>query len=257
MLPARAILEHGDLPGLAPPERSDREIRLAVPVEVRRIDAGDTRPAVEPERGVFALCQATHPDRGPLGVIGREELAHFRDEEILHAVLVDVGERDVSRMGNARDLRESPARRPWIATEDESLAHVGAEDVELTVAIQVDEADVRHRRSAGHSGDGHRPARERQRRSGGLRPGVRRGETLRRVTHVEGQHLLHVLRQRHIAIDDAGRAEGRRASFTDEHHADELVAPAVARQDVGRGIRVAGTADRARQALGVGVLRGG
>ena len=170
---AGAILEHGDLPGLAPPERGDREIRLAIPVEVRRIDAGDTRPAVEPERAVFALRQATHPDHGALGVIGREELPHLRDEEILHAVLVDVGERDVSRMGNARDLRESPARRTWIAAEDEPLAHVGAEDVELTVAVQVDEAHVGHRRSAGHSGDGHRPARERQRRPAGLRPGFR------------------------------------------------------------------------------------
>ena len=102
-----AILEDGDLAGLAPAERGDREIGLAVAVEVRRIDVGDTRPAVEPERAVFALRQAAHPDHGALVVIGREELAHFRDEEILHAVLVDVGERDVSRMGNAGDRRES------------------------------------------------------------------------------------------------------------------------------------------------------
>ena len=241
----------GDLPGLAPAERGDREIGLAVAVEVRRFDVGDARPAVEPERAELALRQAAHPDHGALGVIGREELAHFGDEQILHAVLVDVGERDVSRMRNARDLRESPARRPWIAAEDEPLAHVGAEHVELPVAVEVDEPHVRHRRSAGHSGDGHRPARERQRRPGGLRPGVRRGQTLRRVAHVERQHLLHVVRQLHVAIDDAGRAEGRRASFTDEHHPDELVAPVVARQDVGRGIRVAGPADRARLALGV------
>ena len=60
----------------------------------------------------------------------------------------------------ASDL-ESAARRPWIAAEDESLPHVGAEDVELPVAIEIDEADVRDRRRAGHSGDGQRPPRER------------------------------------------------------------------------------------------------
>ena len=46
----------------------------------------------------------------------------------------------------------APPGRPWIAAEDEPLAHVGAEDVELPVAIEVDEAHVRHRRRAGHSG---------------------------------------------------------------------------------------------------------
>ena len=149
-----------------------------------------------------------------------------------------------------------PPAVPWIAAEDEPLAHVGAEDVELAVAVQIDEAHVRHRRRAGHSGDGHRAARERQRRRAGLWPGLRRRETLGRVAHVERQHLLHVGRQLHAAIDDTRRAEGRRASFTDEHHADELVAPVAARQDVGRGIRVAGTADRARLALGVCGLSG-
>ena len=49
---------------------------------------------------------------------------------------------------------------------------------------------------------------------------------------------------------------GGSASFTDEHHADELVAPGVARQDVGRGKRVAGAADRARLVLGVRRLNG-
>ena len=98
-------------PVLRHPNAATARSGLAIAVEVRRIDAGDARPAVEPERAVFALRQAAHPDRGALGVIGREELAHFGDEEILHAVLVDVGERDMGRMGNARDLRESPAGR--------------------------------------------------------------------------------------------------------------------------------------------------
>ena len=39
----------GDLSGLAPAERRDREIDLAVAVEVGGVDVGDARPAVEPE----------------------------------------------------------------------------------------------------------------------------------------------------------------------------------------------------------------
>ena len=37
------------------------------------------------------FAEAAQPDRGALGVIGREELAHVGDEQIRHAVLVDVG----------------------------------------------------------------------------------------------------------------------------------------------------------------------
>ena len=79
-------------------------------------------------------------------MIGREELPHFRDEEVLDAVPVNVGERDVRGMRNAGHLRERAARRSWSAREHHPLAHVGAEDVELSVAIQVDEAHVGHRR---------------------------------------------------------------------------------------------------------------
>ena len=44
---------------------------------------------------------------------------------------------------------------------------------------------------------------------------------------------------------------GGSRSFADEHHPHELVAPGVARQDVGRWKRVAAAADRARLALAV------
>ena len=106
----RAVLHDGDLPGLAPAERRDGEIVPAVAVEVRGFDVGDARPAVQPEGAELAVAEPAQPDDRALVVIRREELAEIADEQVLYAVLVDVGEGDVRRMRNARDDRQRAAR---------------------------------------------------------------------------------------------------------------------------------------------------
>ena len=72
------------------------------------------RPAIEPERAELPLRQAPHPDDRPFRVIGWEELPHLGDEQILDAVLVDVGNRDVRRVRDAGDLRQDARRRAGV-----------------------------------------------------------------------------------------------------------------------------------------------
>jgi hypothetical protein len=91
----RPVLQDRDVPGLAPSEGRDREVVLAVSVEIRGFDVRHPGPAVEPRRAELAAAEPAQPDHGPFVVIGGEELAQIADEEVLDAVAVDVGDRDV------------------------------------------------------------------------------------------------------------------------------------------------------------------
>ena len=148
-----AVLEDRDLPGLSPPEGGDREIDLAVAVEIRGIDAGNPGPAIEPERAELPLRQTAHPDDRPFGVIGGKELPHLGHQQILDAVLVDVRHRDVGRVRDAGDLRQGGRGRARGAAEDQPLTHVRAQQIELPVSVEIDQPHVRDRGSAGHSGN--------------------------------------------------------------------------------------------------------
>ena len=120
------------------------------------------------------------------------------------------------------------------------------------VAVEVDEAHVRHRRRAGHSGIAIARRVNESGDSAGSGQASGGGQTLGRAAHVERQHLLHVGRQLHAAIDDAGRSDGRqsRSSRMNIMRTNSSRQPSRGRMS-GGGIRVAGTADRARLALGV------
>ncbi len=128
--------------------------------------------------------------------------------------------------------------------EDHTLPHLGAEDVEPRVPVDIGDLDVRDRRRAHHV---HRQGspREAQRRFTGGWPRFRRGQPLRSPARVERQDLLHVRWQLHVLVGDPRRADRRKSSVPDEHHPHELVAPGAARQDVGRRKLVTRGADSA------------
>ena len=137
----------------------------------------------------------------PLSVIGRKELAQIGDEQILDAVAIDVGQRDVRGVRDARDDRQRAAGLRGMTGEDQPLPHVGAEHVEPLVAVEIDER-ARSRRPGvpGMSGMVRPRRAKRTGDSLGGRPGFRRRETFGCAAGVERQHLLHVRRQLNRAV---------------------------------------------------------
>ena len=79
-------------------------------------------------------------------MIGRQELAEIADEEVLDAVAVEVGHCDVRRVVQLREDIEGGVRRVRPAEQHHPVAHVGREQLQPAVAVEVDEPDVCHRR---------------------------------------------------------------------------------------------------------------
>ena len=193
------VLENRDLPCLAPAERRDREIGLAVAVEVGGLDVGDARPAVEPERAELAVAEAAQPDDGALVVIGGKELAEIGDEQILRRRRRR--RRSARRARDAECWRRSRARRldpAGCAAEDDALPHVGAEQRRACLSPSkstswtFDTAGV-----SGMSGSVRLCLREAHRRFARIRPRLGRRQMVGRMAGVERQHLRHVRRQLH------------------------------------------------------------
>ena len=158
-------------------------------------------------------------------------------------------------MRNARDDGQRAAGLVGVAGEDDALPHVGAEQIEALVAVEVHQAHVRHRRRGRHVRHGHGLARELKRRLAGRRPAFRQRQALGRAAREVRQHRGQVWRQVDAA-ERAGRPDRRQPVLANEIHADEFVAPGAARQDVGRRQRVAHAAGRARMRF-VGLRRVG
>src|SRR3982751_2469094 len=167
--------------GLAPPEGSDREIGLAVAVEIGRLDVGNPGPPVEPERAELPRRQGAQPDDGAIMVITGDELSEVRDEHVLPPVAVEIGERDVRRMRNAGNDREGAACLLWMTGEYRPLAHVRRENVECAVPVEVDQLNVRHGGIVRHVRYAEAIMRELDRRLGRIRPALGRSEGVRRI----------------------------------------------------------------------------
>ena len=86
----RPVLENLHAAGLPIAERADEQIEIAVAVEVRGLDVGDTRQPADRERREPAVSQSTQPDDRALVVIARQELAEIGDEQILDAVPIEI-----------------------------------------------------------------------------------------------------------------------------------------------------------------------
>ena len=87
------------------------------------------------------FASAAQPDDGALVVIGGEELAEVADEQILDAVLVDVGERDVRGVRDAGEVREHRTVPGRAAAEHQAKSHVGREECQLLVAAEMRPAE--------------------------------------------------------------------------------------------------------------------
>ena len=140
----RPVLQNRDTSGLAPAERCHGEFVSAVAIEVRGFHVSHSRPAVQCERDEFSAALASEPDHRTFRVIRREELAEVRDEEILDAVTIGVGQGHVGGVRDVRDNGQPTARLVGMAGEDEPLPHVGADHVEPLVAVKVDQLQVRY-----------------------------------------------------------------------------------------------------------------
>ena len=143
-------------------------------------------------------------------MIDGKERAQVADEEILHAVGVEVGQRRRATDGECW-RRPTEAAGGGTSAKDHALPHVGAEEVEALRRHRSRRANVRDRR---------RPRHLRNREAAPVElsgtsprgPGLRRRQALGRAADVERQRLLHVRRQRALAAAAAGPIGGRRLS---------------------------------------------
>jgi hypothetical protein len=81
--------------GLLPSKRCHREVVLTIAVEIGGLDVAHSWPAVEPCRSILPVAQAAQPDHGPLVMISGKELAKIPEQEIVHTIMIDIGQRYV------------------------------------------------------------------------------------------------------------------------------------------------------------------
>ena len=163
------------------------------------------------------------------------------------AVLVEVHDRDVIRIRDLRDGHRSRLRMVRPRLEHDALAHVAGQELEAAVAVEIGEADVRHRRLGRERVlERDRPPHEPQGpvvRSRPHRKGRQRG---RRGRFVIGDDGLVLFGQRHRG---RGAASLRRPfAGHDRRHLLDLGPPGRARQDVRVRHLVAGDAEGLGQA---------
>ena len=109
----RAVFENRDLSGLAPPERGNGEIDLAVAIEVRRADVATRgQPSSQNAPNLPPAGRASR--HGALRVVGRKELAHLGHQQILGAVPIDVGNGDMGRVRNTGNSTSFAAGSPGL-----------------------------------------------------------------------------------------------------------------------------------------------
>ena len=144
-----AVLEDRDLPGLSPPERGDREIDLAVAVEIRGIDARNPGPAIEPERAELPLRQTAHPDDRALGVIGGKNSPISATSRSWTPSLSTSATVTWAGCGMLAISARAAVAERRSAAEDQPLTHVRAQQIEPPVSVEIDQPHVRDRRRAG------------------------------------------------------------------------------------------------------------
>ena len=88
------------------------------------------------------------------------------DEQVLDAVLVEIGERDVRGVRNVHHERQPAVGGGRMAGEHEPLAHFGPDHIELPAAADMHELHVRHRRRVWRARQRLRMPREFDRRFG-------------------------------------------------------------------------------------------
>ena len=196
----KPVLRHPN----APTSRSG----FAVAVEVSRLDVGDPREACQLEHAVAAVLHPPEPRDAAVLVVAWQERPEVGDQQVVASVLVQVEQGRVRRVRDVGDDVQQPGlrvRRP--SDHHVAVAHLGGDDLELAVAVDVGETHVGHRRRLRRPLGREGPSHENDLRRGvDGGPRFRRGKRFRRVCGVEAQHALHVRRQHDHAAQRARRA---------------------------------------------------
>ena len=99
----RLVDEHRDVPDFAPPERADNQIQVAVAVHVRGFHVRHSRKAIQLHHGVAATRLPAEPRHAAPQVIARQQLTQVGDEQVFHAVAVQVYYLRMRRRGHVAD----------------------------------------------------------------------------------------------------------------------------------------------------------
>ena len=142
--PVAAILEPQRLP-LVVTERRDREILIAVAVEIAAADVGD---AGEPLGGGVpheaAAAGVLEDDHRSDPLVAGEELAEVGDEQVEVAVAVVVDRLDMARRANVGDhLLRVHALRRLPEPGELPASRIADEHVGQAVRVEIDDRDVR------------------------------------------------------------------------------------------------------------------
>ena len=126
-------------------------------------------------------------------MIGRQKASEIADEQVVHAVSVEIVKGEVRRVRQGRDHVEAPARIGKLSSQQHPEPHVGGDELQRPVAVEIERANVRDCRA------GRRVLRRERADCEVATVGVgarrRRGKLLRRGCQIEPKHPLHVRRQ--------------------------------------------------------------
>ncbi len=151
----------------------------------------------------------------------------------LQAVPVEVDHRGVGGVRDLRDLAQLPGPAEGIADQHQAVAHVAGHDLELPVAVQVEELRARHDRHGHGPGRAQEPPREAARLR--RRPRLREGQRLR-CSSLEVADEGAEVERRERALATRRQADAREA---ETRHVLEALLPEPARRVPGRGQDVA------------------
>jgi hypothetical protein len=143
------VLQDRDVSGRVVAECGNRKVGLAVLVEIAGFDVGDARPAIQPHRAELAVPYPAQPDHGAVVVIERGEFSEVSDQQVLDAIFVEIDGRDVVGMRDAGQHGEIARGADVRRIQQDALLHLGGKRIDLRIAVEVRQPDVRNRRSAG------------------------------------------------------------------------------------------------------------
>jgi hypothetical protein len=135
--------EHRDVPDLAPAERADDQVEIAVAVHVRGFGVCNSRKAIQLHHGVPPTRLPTEPRHAAPQVIAREQLTQVGDEQVFHAVTVQVYHFRMRRRRHVADHGQGVGRIVRATQHHETVAsHVAHDELETAVAFEICEAHI-------------------------------------------------------------------------------------------------------------------
>src|SRR4029079_12660783 len=137
------------MPDLAPPERTDEQLIVAVPVEVRRARIGDARESAEYARQVPSIAAAAQPHDSAKFAITRKKLPKICDQQIAKTIAIDIDELGASGMWHIGQDRQRSRGIGRVAAKHEAVTHVRRDDLQDALSFEIEKPNVRDRRRLG------------------------------------------------------------------------------------------------------------